>query len=140
MHHLLFRNAACSCLSFLSKAVSILPRRILQKTLLGMDKSVIPRQLSHTWRLRFLGIFIMSPLTQSLGIVPLSQMVSNKFVRTLVAVLRSAFNISAWMEPTPWALPLFIALMAFLTSASVGGLVSMLRSYVTGGGSAGSSG
>ena len=76
----------------------------------------------------------MSPLPQSLGIVSLSQMVSNKLVRTLVAVLRSTFNISAWMESTPGAFPLFIALMAFLTSASVGGLVSMLRSSVTGGG------
>ena len=43
MHPLLFRNPACSCLSFLSIAVPILPRSILQKTLLGMDKSVIPR-------------------------------------------------------------------------------------------------
>ena len=76
----------------------------------------------------------MSPLPQSLGIVSLSQMVSNKLVRTLVPVLKSAFNISAWMESTPGAFPPFIALMAFLTSASVGGLVSMLRSSVTGGG------
>ena len=44
------------------------------------------------------------------------------------------------MESTPGAFPLFIALMAFLTSASVGGRVSMLRSSGTGGGSAGSSG
>ena len=34
----------------------------------------------------------------------------------------------------PGAFPLFIALVAFLTSASVGGLVSMLRSSATGGG------
>ena len=32
--------------------------------------------------------------------------VSNKLVRTLVAVLRSAFNISAWMESTLGAFPL----------------------------------
>jgi len=99
VHPLLFRNPSCSCLSFLLIAVSILPRRILQKTLLGMDKSVIPRQLSQTWRLPFLRIFIMSPLSQSLGIVSLSQMVSNKLLRTLVAVLRSAFNMNgvyAW--------------------------------------------
>ena len=38
------------------------------------------------------------------------------------------------MESTPGAFPIFIALMAFLTSASVGGLVSMLRSSGTGGG------
>ena len=101
---------------------------------------MIPHQLSQAWRLPFLGIFIKSPLPQSIGIVSLSQMVSNKLVRTLVAVLRSAFNISVWMESTPGAFPLFIALMAFLTSASVGGLVSMLRSSVTGRGSAGSSG
>ena len=41
------------------------------------------------------------------------------------------------MESTPGVFPLFIALMAFLTSASVGGLVSMLRSSGTGGGGGG---
>ena len=98
VHPLLLRYPVCSCLSFLSIYVSILPRRILQKTLLGTGNSVIPPQLSHTWRLRFWGSFIMSPLAQSLGIVSLSQMDLNNSVRTLVAVLRSAFNISAWME------------------------------------------
>ena len=38
------------------------------------------------------------------------------------------------MASMPEAFPLFIALMAFLTSASVGGLVSMLRSSDVGGG------
>ena len=70
----------------------------------------------------------MSPLPQSLGVVSLSQMDLNNSVRTLVAVLRSAVNISACMESMTGAFPLFITLMAFLTSASVGGLVSMLRS------------
>ena len=48
VHPLLFRNPACTCLRFLSIDVSILPRRILHNTLLGIDKSVIPRQLSQT--------------------------------------------------------------------------------------------
>ena len=47
VHPLLFRNSTCSCLSFLSIAVSILLRRILPKSMLEMDKSVIPRQLSQ---------------------------------------------------------------------------------------------
>ena len=37
----------CSCFSFWSTAATILPRRILQKTLDGMESSVIPRQLSQ---------------------------------------------------------------------------------------------
>ena len=36
----------------------------------------------------------MTPLAQSLGIVSLYQMVSNKSVRTVVAVLRSAFSMN----------------------------------------------
>ena len=38
------------------------------------------------------------------------------------------------MESMPGAFPLFIGLMAFLTSASVGGLVSMLMSSAADGG------
>jgi len=38
------------------------------------------------------------------------------------------------MESVPLAFPLLIALMAFLTSASVGGVVSMLRLAGAGGG------
>ena len=42
-----FRKPACSCLRLTSKAQSILLRRTLQKTLLGMDRSIMPLQLSQ---------------------------------------------------------------------------------------------
>ena len=43
----------------------------------------------------------MNPLAQSREIGSLPQMVWNKSVKTLVGVLRSAFNISARMESIP---------------------------------------
>ena len=47
MHPLQIFKPACSCFSFWSTEATILPRRILQKTLDGMESSVIPRQLSQ---------------------------------------------------------------------------------------------
>ena len=65
----LFRNLACSYLSLASEAQSILLRRTLQKTLLGMDRSVMPRQLSQLLRSPFFGILDIRPLLQSLRMV-----------------------------------------------------------------------
>ncbi len=67
IHPLPFLNPDCSCLSSLSIASSILFKRILQKILLGMDRRVIPRQLSQFWRSPFLGGLTISPLNQSVG-------------------------------------------------------------------------
>jgi len=41
-------------------------------------------------------------------------MVSNKSARTLVGVLRSALNISAWLESMTGGFPLFVVAIAFL--------------------------
>ena len=90
-----FRNPACSCLSLTSKAQSILLRRTLQKTLLGMDRSVMPLQLSQLLRSPFLGILDIRPLLKSLGMVSWSQILAKRSVNTLEAVMTSALNNSA---------------------------------------------
>jgi len=99
----------------------------------------MPRQLSQFWRLPFLGILTIRPLVQSSGIVSVSQMSLKRSMKTLVEVPWSAFSISEWMESMPAAFPLFVTLMARLTSTSVGGLMLMLRTS-SDGGAAGSSG
>lgn len=116
VHPLPFRKPACSCLSSVLIAISILPSKTRQKTLDGMDSNVIPSQLSQFCRLPFFGILAIKPLAQSSGMTFLSQMFLNRSVRTLTDVLRSAFSISAWMESMPTAFPFFVALMALKTS------------------------
>ena len=64
-----FRNPACSYLNLASEAQSILLRRTLQTTLLGMDRSVMPRQLSQLLRSPFFGILDIRPILQSLGML-----------------------------------------------------------------------
>ena len=49
MHPLPILKPACSCFSFWSAAATILPRRILQKTLDGKESSEILCQLSQFW-------------------------------------------------------------------------------------------
>lgn len=96
-------NCAYSHLSFWSTAESILPSRIPEKTLDGIDSSVIASQLSKFGRLPFLG---------SLKIRPLPLFPSPRsFWRGLWTpwLLRSAFSISAWIESTPAAFPPFMA-------------------------------
>ena len=57
----------------------------------------------------------------------LVEMVVKTSVRTFVGVSISAVSISAWMVSMPGALLHFMALMAVLTSNSVGGLVLISR-------------
>ena len=140
MHPLALRNPACSSRSLLSMASFILSRIILQNTLLGMERSVIPRQLSHFWRFPFLGTLTIRPLVQSLGMFSPFQIVWKRVVRALEDVSRSTFSISAWMESIPAALPVFKALMDFITSSVVGGPISMLRISAAAEGVAGFSG
>ena len=81
MHPRPLLNPACSCLSLVSiLAASILPRRILQKTLDGIESSVMPRQLSQFWRLPFLGILTIKPLFLS----SFSQIFMKRSVSTLI--------------------------------------------------------
>ena len=60
-HPLPFRNPACSLLSCLSIASEILCMMTFASILLGIDKRVIPRQLSQFFREPFLGIFTITP-------------------------------------------------------------------------------
>ena len=82
----------------------------------------------------------MRPFDQSSRMVLLVQMVLKRSVRAVAVVLMSAFNISAWMESMPDTLPLFMALIAVLTSAPVDGQVLITRTLSAGGGLADSSG
>ena len=127
MHPLPFLNPACSSLSLLSIAESNLPRRIRQKTLDGTDRNVIPRQLSQNWRLPFFGSVTIRPFVQSSGMTFEPQTKRKKVVKILVDVSRSAFSISACIWSIPQAFPFFRALVADLTSCSLGGLISMSR-------------
>lgn len=114
-------------------------QRILQNTFDGIESVVMPHQLSQLWRVPFLGSLIMRPLDQSSEMMSLFQML-NRSVSTLVGVVRSALSIPAWMVSISAAFPFLSALMAHLTSALVGGLMSMSRTSTAGGGLAGSSG
>ncbi len=95
IHPLPFLKPACSCLILVSIAVSIRLRRTLQNTLLGIDRRVIPCQLSQLLMLPFLGILTLRPLNQSSGMVSLFQMSWNRSVSTRVDVRMSALSISA---------------------------------------------
>ena len=64
-----FRNPTCSCLSLTCKAQSILLRRTLQKTFLGMDRSVMPCQWSQMLRSPLFPNLDIRLLLQSLGMV-----------------------------------------------------------------------
>ena len=88
-----FRNPACSYLSLASEAQSILLRRTLQKTLLGMDRSVMPRQMSQLLR---------SPFSSLWGWFRF-QILAKRSVNTKEAVVTSALSYSACSEWIPGA-------------------------------------
>ena len=62
------QNPACSSLSLVSICLSILFKITLHKTLLGIESSIIPLQLSQFFKSPFFGSFIITPLDQSIGI------------------------------------------------------------------------
>ena len=67
-HPLPFRNPACSLLSCLSIASEILCMMTFASILLGIDKRVIPRQLSQFFlRNHFWGSLRLHPLTSRLA-------------------------------------------------------------------------
>ena len=111
---------ACSSLSNKSISSSIRNKSILQKTLLAMDKRVIPLELSQLLKSPFLGSFVITPLHQSSGIVSSIQIARNRSDKYLVEVSKSAFKISAWIRSIPGDLLDFKDSIALLTSASVG--------------------
>lgn len=80
----------------------------------------------------------MRALFQSSGMVSYSQIFLKRSVTTLHEV--SALSISAQMESIPAEFPFFMALLESLTSASVGGLISISKMSPVAEGLAGSSG
>ena len=92
MHPLPLRKPACSCLSLLSMAESNRRRRTLQNILLGVERRVIPRQLSQFCRLPFLGILTMRPFVQSHEMVLVSHIWLKRSTNTVVEISRSACN------------------------------------------------
>lgn len=92
------RNPAFSFLRVLSMASEIL-LMILAMILLPIDRSVIPRQLLQSYNVPFLGILMMVPLFQTLGIIDSFQMSLNigyrMFAVKFVSILKSsAFKLS----------------------------------------------
>ena len=69
MHPTPGRKPACSSLKMVLMASLSLIWMILQKILLGTERSVIPRQFVHCALSPFLGSLTMSPLHQSSGMV-----------------------------------------------------------------------
>ena len=72
-----FLKPACWSCNWSSTAAFILSKRILFRTLPGIDRSVIPLQLLQTLKSPLFGSLMRSPSFQSLGISSSSQMVSN---------------------------------------------------------------
>ena len=68
IHPLPCLKPACSSLSLPSTALLMRLITILARTLLGIDSSVIPRQLLQSLNVPFLGILIITPSFQSSGI------------------------------------------------------------------------
>ena len=128
MHHFPFLNPACSCLSVSSRYVSILFSSTLQHTLLGIESSVIPLQLSQFPRSPFLCSLTIRPFAQSSWILFSSQMSLKRPCNVTVAVWMSAFSSSAWIQSMPATFPNFMDLIAFIISYWDGGSVFMSRS------------
>ena len=91
------------------------------KILLGVDNSVMPRQLLQSDRAPFFGILMMTPLFQSSGIFLLSHMVLKSGCNMLAVVTASALNSSALRRSLPGALWFCRELMAAMISSFFGG-------------------
>ena len=92
------------------------------KILLGVDNSVMPRQLLHSDRAPFFGILMMIPWFQSSGIFLLSHMVLKSGCKMFAVVTASALKSSALRRSLPGAL-WFQMIFSFF-----GGPVSTIKS------------
>ena len=111
-----FLNSAGSLRRIGSRAVDILFRITLLKTLLVMDSSVIPLQFLQRLWFPFFGSLKISPVFQSKGI-SLSSHISLKIcVRVSVMTSPPAISISALTPSAPGAFPDFMLFIADLTS------------------------
>ena len=122
-------NPACSSLRHSSIAVEMLSITILAKILLGIDRSVIPRQLLQLFSAPFLGILMMLPLHQSSGILLLLQIFWNKGKSTDAAIPGSSLNRSALRLSRPGDFPFFRYFIVFTISSVVGISVFTSRSF-----------
>ena len=126
-HPLPFRNPACSLLSCLSIASEILCMMTFASILLGIDKRVIPRQLSQFFREPFLGIFTITPFDQSFGIVFPSHMDVKSGLSSFAESSGCTLNSSAFRLSCPGAFPFLSDLMAETIYFSSGGAVLISR-------------
>jgi len=109
-------------------------QRILQNTFDGIE-SVMHHQLLKGALLGKLDNEAFWPIFREDVFIPDVEQISD-----IVGVVRSTLSIPAWMVSIPAAFPFLSALMADLTSALVGGLMSMPRTSTEVEGLAGSSG
>ena len=123
-HPLPFRNPACSLLSIASE---ILCMMTFASILLGIDKRVIPHQLSQFFRETFLGIFTITPFDQSFGIVFPSHMDVKSGLSSFAESSGCTLNSSAFRLSSPGAFPFLSDLMAETIYFSSGGAVLISR-------------
>ena len=102
-----WRKPACSSRRVTSRAFLSLSRMILVRILLGMESSMIPRQLLHDDRSPFFGSFTRYPFFHSSGICSVSQIFIRSGWIISVEVWTSAFSASGGIPSGPAALPDF---------------------------------
>nr|CAH8867956.1 unnamed protein product [Trichobilharzia regenti] len=85
---------------------------------------MIPRQFLQSLKSPFFGSFTRSPFFQSVGTSPSLQTFYNNGVSISAVVSGTAFSASGGIPSGPAASPAFRSLIAFKTSAFVGGLLS----------------
>ena len=123
VHPLPRRKPACSCLSCLSTASDSRWTMTFARILLGMDSSVIPRQLLQLLRAPFFGILMIMPSDQSSGISFPSHMSVNRGRSMLAASSGSALFSSAIRLFCPGAFLFLRDLIAEIISSFSGGAV-----------------
>ena len=129
MHPLFLLKPACSSLSFLSISFSILFSKILVKILLGIDNSVIPRQLSHVPRSPFFGILTIRPFCYWFGMFSEFHMFLMKSQSISAERSVLAWRSSACMEWTPGGLFFLSVFMVFFISSLLGSVFWVVFFY-----------
>ena len=92
---------ACSFLMMVLMASISLIWMVLQKILLGSERSVTPRQFVHCVLSPFLGSLRISPLHQYSGMVSAFQILWHRSYNQSVAKRMSVFNTSAVLLSIP---------------------------------------
>ena len=82
-------------------------------------RSDIPLKFVYCLRSPFLNIGIITPVCQSLGVLPNFHATSHTRINQRIPSSVSAFNISGLISSSPAAFPGFVPLIAVATSAAV---------------------